>query len=130
MNCDTQSIMINVAPAKLFDFLANPENLSRWAGSLCQSVRKEGDQWMIESKMGELKLRLVSNKEFGVIDYHIIPPLPMKFVAYSRIVPNGQGSEFIFTQFQLPLLPGSFFEKQKESLKKELVTLKDIMEKE
>ena len=130
MNSDTQSITINVAPAKLFDFLTNPENLARWASSLCQSVRKDGDQWLLQSKLGDLKLRIVSDKTFGVIDYHISPPLPMKFIAYSRIIPNGQASEFTFTQFQLPLLPASFFEKQKDSLKKELSTLKDIMEKE
>jgi hypothetical protein len=128
MNSDTQSITINVPPAKLFDFLTNPENMARWASSLCQSVTKDGDQWLLESKMGQLKLRIVSNKDCLTIDYHITPPLPIKFVAYTRIIPNGQASEFLFTQFQLPLLPASFFEKQKESLKKELATLKDIME--
>ena len=130
MNSDTQSITINASPAKLFDFLTNPENMARWASGLCQSVTKDGDQWLLESKMGQLKLRIVSNKDCGTIDYHITPPLPIKIIAYTRIIPNGQGCEFLFTQFQLPLLPASFFEKQKDSLKKELTTLKDIMEKE
>lgn len=130
MNSDTQSITINAAPGKLFEFLTNPENMSRWASSLCQGVRKEGDQWLLDSKMGQLKLNIVSNKDLGVIDYHITPPLPIKITAYCRIIPNGQGSEFLFTQFQIPFLPATIFEKQKFSLQKELVTLKEIVEKE
>lgn len=130
MNSDTQSILINTSPEKLFDFLTNPENMARWASSLCQSVSKEGDQWLLQSKMGQLKLNIVSHPELGVIDYHISPPLPMKITAYTRIIPNGQGCEFLFTQFQIPFLPATIFEKQKASLKKELVTLKEIAENE
>ncbi len=57
-------------------------------------------------------------------------PVPdVEGVAYSRVLPNGEGSEYLFTQFQAPGMPDEVFQGQIESLKGELVLLKDLMEK-
>jgi len=128
MQVDTQAVTINVAPKKLFEFLSNPENLAKWAKGLCKGVYREGNGWAIETDIGRVGLKCLSNAELGVIDYHISPPLPLKIVAYSRVVPNKKGSVFVFTHFQLPLVPEKVFEQQKKRVGEGLAALKVLME--
>lgn len=128
MQSDTQSITIAVEPKVLFEFLADPMNLPRWAGGLCSSVSAEGSEWIAITELGPVGLRCVKNAELGVIDYHISPPLPIKIAVYSRVIANGTGAEYVFTQFRPAFLPVKIFAKQVESLKEGLQVLKRDME--
>lgn len=128
MKSDTQAITIEVDRNELFDFISNPENLAKWATGFCKGIHQDDEQWIVETSMGDVKLRCVSDKELGVVDYYLIPPLPIKVVVHSRILPNGKGSEFIFTQFQIPFMPDGAFERQKEKAAEQLSALKEMME--
>ena len=128
MKSDTQAITINVDQKKLFEFIADPVNLPKWATSLCKSVRADGDVWIMETEMGEVTLNLVTDAKLGVVDFHISPPLPIKIIVNSRILPNGNTSEYIFTQFQIPFMPDSTFEKQKQKVAEQLGLLKTYLE--
>ena len=44
-----------------------------------------------------------------MIDYHLTPAPGVEAVAYSRLVPNGAGVEYVFTQFQAPGMPDEVF---------------------
>ena len=128
MRADTQSITINAEVGKVFEFVRKPENLAKWAGGYCKSIEKEDDEWLVETMMGEVKLRCECNEEFGVVDYYLTPALPMRIAVHSRVVANGQGAEFIFTQFQLPFLPAGIFEDQIETAKEGLLAMKQLLE--
>jgi len=127
VNCDTQQIAINVDSEVLFDFLSKPENMSKWATGICSGVRQVGDEWVVETMMGDVKLKMVSDKELGVIDYHLLPPVPIQIALYCRVLENSQASEFTVTHFQIPLLPN--FEKQKQMITRAMNKLKEIVEK-
>ena len=116
MRSDTQTITINVSKEKLFGFLSDPLNLPKWAVGLCKSVHEDADGWIVETKLGEVGLNVVANSDLGIIDYHLSPALPIKIFVYSRVFPNGEWSEYIFTQFQFPLVTDGIFEEQKELL--------------
>ena len=47
----------------------------------------------------------------------------MEAVAYSRVVPNGSGAEYVFTQFQLPGMADEVFAAQRAALAEELALL-------
>jgi len=48
--------------------------------------------------------------------------------AYARVVPNGEGSEFIFTQMQQPGVPDELFEQLVAAVRHELAALKAQLE--
>ncbi|MHC4636284.1 MAG: SRPBCC family protein [Planctomycetota bacterium] len=126
MKADTQMITINVEAEKLFEFVSNPENLAKWEVDICNGIRKIGEDWLVETAIGDLKLKVVSDANTGVVDYHLTPPLPIRVSLFTRVLKNGLASEFIVTHFQLPLIPN--FEKQKDKVRIGLEKLKEIME--
>ncbi len=62
-----------------------------------------------------------------MIDFHISPAPGVEFVAHSRVVPNGDGAEYIFTQFQAPGMPDHVFVANVAALREELVVLGALM---
>ena len=50
-------------------------------------------------------------------------PTGLEAVAYSRVVPNDSGAEYVFTQFQLPGMTDEVFAAQRAALAEELAIL-------
>lgn len=46
-----------------------------------------------------------------------------------RVVPNGDGSEFLFSLFRQPGMSDEAFAKDKAAVEKDLKTLKDLLER-
>jgi uncharacterized membrane protein len=129
MKSDTQSISIDASIEEVFGFLSNPGNLPKWATGFCKDIRQESSRWIAETPQGEMEVRYATNSNLSIIDFHMFPAPDVEGVAYSRILPNGEGSEYVFTQFQAPGMLDEVFQGQIESLKGELVLLKELMEK-
>lgn len=57
------SIFINRKPADVYEFASNPENLPLWAAGLAQSeVRREKDEWGIDSPFGKIWVKFAEDK--------------------------------------------------------------------
>ena len=123
MRADTQSITVPVSAEEAFDFLAQPENLPRWAVGFARSIRREGDAWIVQTAQGEMPVRVVADATRGTIDFHLGAAPGLEAVAYSRVVPNDSGAEFIFTQLQLPGMADEVFAAQRAALAEELTIL-------
>jgi hypothetical protein len=127
---DTQTARFAAPPDQAFDFIADPENLPRWAVGFCQSIRRDtasDDRWVVTTAHGEVALRYVVDRARGIIDFHLSPAPGVETVAYSRVVPNGGGTEYIFTQVQTPGMPDEQFDAQVEALREELVVLQALL---
>jgi len=124
---DTQTVTIEAHAVQVFEFLADPENLPRWAVGFCRSIRRAGGRWIAQTAQGDVGIRYVTDPTLGVIDFCISPAPGAEVVAYSRVVPNGDGAEYVFTQFQAPGMPDHVFEANVTALKEELVVLKALM---
>ena len=112
----------------LFEFLAVPENLPKWAIKFCHTIRpRDKGWWTVQGCMGEIPLRYVVDRDSGVIDYHVFTPAG-EAVIPTRVVPVGTRAAYIFTQFQPPDMPDDAFRGQVQSLKDELQILKRLME--
>jgi hypothetical protein len=129
MKSDTQSISIKAPTEDVYDFLSNPANLSEWATGFCMSIRQDNNRWLAKTPQGEIEVRYSTNSSLGIIDFHMFPAPDVEGVANSRVLPNDEGSEYIFTQFQAPDMPNDVFHGQIESLKQELVLIKQLVEK-
>lgn len=127
MRSNTEHVTINVDPRRLFAFLADPENLPKWAVGFCRAIRRDGDRWFAQTSQGEAAIRYVTDPGLGIIDFYISPGPEIEVAAFSRVLPNGDGSEYVFTQFQSPGMPDDVFESQVRALKEELVVIRALM---
>jgi len=123
MHADTQTITVPVSSEEAFAFLAEPENLPRWAVGLARGIRREGDAWIVETAQGEMPVRVVADAAQGTIDFYMDVAPGLEAVAYSRLVPNNSGAEYVFTQFQLPGMADEVFAAQRAALAEELAIL-------
>jgi len=123
MHADTQTITVPVSADDAFAFLSRPENLPRWAVGFAHGIRRDGNDWVVQTGQGEMPLRVVADAARGTIDFHMRVAPELEAVAYSRIVPNDSSAEYVFTQFQLPGTTDDVFAAQRAALVEELAIL-------
>ena len=128
MNAHTETVTIQANPNVVFDFVANIENLPKWAVVFCQRLRREGSRWIVTTPGGEFAIRYATDPKAGIIDMYVSPAPGVEGAAYSRVIPNGEGAEYVFTFFQTPDISDDDFPRQGAALKKELGVLKGVLD--
>jgi hypothetical protein len=123
LNVDTLAVSISAKREEVFEYLADPANLPRWAVGFARGVRRDGDTWIVETAQGDVPIRIVTNSDVGTIDSYMTVAPGTEHVAYSRVVPNGAGAEYIFTLFQGPGMSDETFASQRAALAEELAIL-------
>lgn len=128
---DVQHISVSIqrTPEAVYAFASQPENLPQWAAGLARSeLKKVGDNWIAEAPFGTVKIRFAAQNNFGVMDHEV--ELESGLVVYNpmRVVPNGQGSEFIFSLLRQPDMSDTDFVADKQAIESDLATLKALLE--
>ncbi len=124
------SIYIDRLPSEVYEFASNPENLPRWAAGLASSeVKRDRDAWVAEAPFGKVKIRFSERNTFGIMDHDV--ELDSGVVVHNpmRVVPNGDGSEFIFSLLRQPGMSDERFAEDKKAVEKDLETLKEFLER-
>jgi hypothetical protein len=130
MRSNTQSVTIAAGPKEVLAFVADGANLPRWAIGFAKSARPDGPRWIVSTAQGELPTTVVVHEEAGIVDFEMEPAAGSVSTAYTRVVPNGDGAEFLFTQFQQPAVPDEVFDQLVAAVGHELTTLKALLEVE
>jgi hypothetical protein len=130
MRSDTQSVMIEARPKDVLDFITDGANLPRWAIGFAKSVRRGNPHWIVTTGQGEVATTIVVDEAAGTVDFHMQPAPGAEATAYTRVLPNGDGAEFVFTQFQQPGMPAEVFDGLVAAVGHELVALKALLEVE
>ena len=123
------SVSIDRIPSAVYKFISDPQNLSKWANGLSQSkLKKEGEFWVTESPMGQVKIRFCEENNYGVVDHDVI--LPSGEINHNplRVIANGEGSEVLFTLYWLPRMSVAEFERDSNLVIEDLKKLKSILE--
>ncbi len=128
MRSDTRSVTIDAAPEAVLGFVADPANLPRWAIGFAKGVRRHDGRWLVTTGAGEVPVSVDVDVRSGTVDFRMEPAPGMEAVAYSRVVPNGTGAEYVFTQFQQPGTPDQVFAQLSQAVGHELVALKALLE--
>lgn len=128
MRVNTQSITVAAPPEKVLQFVADPANLPEWAVGFAQEIRHEDGQWIVTSPQGDVGLRVDVDRARGIVDYAMSPGPGVEVTAFSRVLPNEHGSEYVFTQFQPPATTDEDFDGQIEALGQELQVLQGLLE--
>ncbi len=127
MKSETRSTMIDAPPATVFAFVSQPENLPQWAPAFARAVRRDGDHWVATNAEGERRVKIDANPDCGTVDFLILVAPDFYFRAPTRVVPNGEGSEYIFTLFQAPGMDDGLFAGQVDGLADEFATLRRLL---
>ena len=125
----TKTVSIDRPVAEVFAFLADPANWPKWAVVNIKSIEptEDPDWWAMSTPVGPARLRLRANAEFGILD-HDYQDETASWRVPTRVVPNGDGAEFMITFYQPPTFDDRFFEEQIALVDTELSTLKAILE--
>jgi hypothetical protein len=124
----TLSVSIGRPPTKVYEFASNPENLPKWAKGLGQSVRKQGDDWIVDTRQGPVNVRFAEKNNFGILDHYVTTVSGFEVYVPIRVLPNGTGSEVIFTLFRLPDVSDEKYVEDMKLVERDLRTLKDLLE--
>lgn len=129
---DVQHISVYIArrPAEVYEFASDPRNLPRWAAGLARSeVRRDGDAWVVDGAFGRARVRFVERNSFGVMDHDVTLESGVTVHNPMRVVPNGEGSEFVFTLIRQAGMSDTQFAEDKAAVQNDLKTLKALLER-
>ena len=125
MNSHTATVVVSAPKAQLYSYLANIENLPRWATEFAQSLKQVDGKHKVVTPMGELFIEIRADEKTGVIDMLAGPTESQMGALPTRVVEISEDtSAFIFTLFQTPDLSDEVFEGQFASVNRELANVK------
>lgn len=124
---ETVSVYIAVDPAAVYAFAADPLNLPAWAPGFVQAVERRGDFWVARTTLGDATFRFAPPNALGVLDHDVELPHG-RFHNPMRVIPNGTGSEVLFTLMQLPGVTDEQFAADMHTVRADLLRLKQVLE--
>src|SRR5262245_51515138 len=130
---DVHHVSVSIArrPDEVYAFASDPTNLPRWAADLARSeVGKDGDHWTADAPFGRIKLRFAPQNSFGIMDHDVTLESGVTIHNAMRVVPNGQGSEFVFTLIRQPGMSDAQLAADSAAVERDLKTLKDLLERD
>ena len=123
------SISIARVPEEVYAFASDPRNLPLWAEGLARSeVKADGDTWVVEAPFGTAKLRFSESNPFGVMDHDVELESGVVMHNPMRVMPNGEGAEFVFSLFRQPGMTDEQFSADARAVENDLQRLKALLE--
>ena len=122
------SVQIGRNPRDVYNFTSVPENFPRWASGLGKSLKRKNGEWIAETPQGPIKVRFTERNEFGILDHYVILESGVEIYIPMRVIPNGSGSELIFTLFRLSDVSDEKFAEDAEWVMRDLTALKNLLE--
>jgi hypothetical protein len=130
MRSETRTVTIGAPPEDVLRFVGDGNNLPRWAIGFAKSVRRGESGWIVTTGQGEVPTSVAVDEATGTVDFCMEPAPGAEATAYARVVPNGNGAEFMFTQMQQAGVPDEVFDQLVTAVGHELATLKALLEVE
>lgn len=128
MESQTLSVFVAAPPAQVYAFASNPENLPLWVPSFFCSVERVNGEWVAQSPMGRVVFGFVPPNDLGVLDHTVTLPSGAKLINPMRVIPNGDGSEILFTLIQHEGMTDQQFQEDAEMVLSDLHTLRRLLE--
>ncbi len=122
------SVSIQRPVEAVYDFVVNPANLTRWAPGLGDSVEQVDGAWFVTMTIGRARLVFAERNPFGVLDHQVTLATGETFYNPMRVVPDGAGSELVFSVRRRPSLSDEDFDRDAAAVLADLQTVKAILE--
>ena len=120
MRSETVTTVLPAPKGEVFAYLAEIENLPRWATEFARELKVENGRHKVVNGLGEFFVAIEADEATGVIDMRAGPTESEMALFPTRVVglPDGR-SAFTFTMFQGPESSDELFESQHASLVRE-----------
>ena len=120
MRSETVTTVLPARKGEVFAYLAEIENLPRWATEFARELKVENGRHKVVNWLGEFFFAMEADEATGVIDMRAGPTESEMALFPTRVVelPDGR-SAFTFTMFQGPGSSDDLFESQHASLVRE-----------
>jgi hypothetical protein len=113
---------------EVYGFLAEPLNFPKRAEGLGHGFSHvEGMTFMAETPMGRVRVLFSEPNNHGVLDHAVIPEHGPAMHNPMRVMPNGSGSEVVFTLFQRDMSDDELA-RDAGMVARDLATLKALLE--
>lgn len=122
----TVSVTIHRPPADVYAFVADLGNLPLW--SFFSTATEVDGTWRLGTSRGEVILRLAAANDLGVLDHDVETPDGRRIYIPMRVVPNGDGSEVLFTAFRQPGMSDEEYAADIAQVETDLANLKSLLE--
>ena len=120
MESRTVTAVLDAPKDEVFAYLAEIENLPRWATEFARELKHEDGRTKVVNGLGEFFFELDADPETGVIDMYAGPTEDELALFPTRVVGlTGARSAYTFTMFQAPAMPDELFASQHEALLRE-----------
>jgi len=113
---------------EVYEYAADPANLPEWARGLGSAVESADGRWFVETDGGRVGFAFVERNAFGVLDHEVTLPSGEVIYIPMRVLPDGDGSEVVFTLRRLPGMSDLDFERDAQAVAADLARLKEIVE--
>lgn len=121
-------ITIERSADEVYAFLAEPLNFPKWAEGLGHSFSHvDGMIWAAQTPMGPMHVAFSEPNPYGIVDHTVIPADGPPMSNPMRVMPNGSGSEVVFTLFQRDMSDEEMA-RDAAMVARDLVALKALME--
>jgi hypothetical protein len=127
---ETRYVATRIArtPRDVYAFASDPRNLPAWAAGLAGSVRLVDGEWLAESPLGNVRIRMAPHNELGVLDHEVTLATGESFHNPMRVMPNGGGSEVMFVVFRRAGVSAEAFAEDAATVQHDLEALKRLLE--
>ncbi len=88
---------INRPAAAVYDYASDPAHIPAWAPGLGDAVEQVDGQWFVQTGSGRVRVAFAERNPFGVLDHDVTLPSGEVIHIPMRVVPDGDGSEVVFT---------------------------------
>jgi hypothetical protein len=121
---------IDCPAGEVYDYVADPLNLSAWAAGLAhQDVQLVDGQWVVDSPMGRVAVAFAPSSDFGVLDHDVTLPAGDIVRNPMRVIPNGDGCDVTFTVRRRPGMSDTEFAADVDAVTADLASLRALMER-
>lgn len=128
MRSEHVSVVIRRSAAEVCAVAGDPGSLPRWAAGLAAGEpRREGEELVVDSPMGTVRVRFAPANSFGVLDHDVRLPDGEVVTNPLRVVPHPDGSEVIFTVRQRGMAEAEL-EADVAAVRADLERLRDLLE--
>jgi hypothetical protein len=127
MKSVTESCVIPQPKDAVFDFLSNFENMPKWSTKFVQSIKVVNGKNKAGTPLGEVFVRIDSDKKSGVIDIFAGPTESQMNPAFMRVISfSGNSCGVTFTFFQWPETSDQMWEMFCDWIKIEIGNIKKL----
>jgi hypothetical protein len=125
MESRTVTTVLDAPKDDVFAYLAEIENLPRWATEFARELKREDGKTKVVNGLGEFFFEIDADPGTGVIDMYSAPQQTELALFPTRVVGLGEDRcAYSFTMFKTPGMPDELFESQYESLRREFDNIK------